>query len=162
MPQEALRAITDEAAVAVDDADRGVDERGLLHLNNIMGERSGSLLLTASRPLGAWVPALPDLRSRLLTAWQVAIGPPDDGLLGALLVKQLADRQLKVEPGVVDYLLARMERSFAAARATVEALDRHSLGQRRPIGIGLARSILAAFAAKEEPEPASSSTEETA
>jgi hypothetical protein len=35
-----------------------------------------------------------------------------------------------------------MERSFAAARAVVEALDRHSLQDQRPVTVALARAVL--------------------
>jgi chromosomal replication initiation ATPase DnaA len=126
----------------VDDADRVEDGRLLLHLYNLVAERRGGMLLTARRPLGAWGVALPDLRSRLRTAWSVTIGAPSDDLLAALLVKQLRDRQLRVEPGVVELLSRHMERSFAAAVALVRRLDRLSLRARRPVGMALARAAL--------------------
>ncbi len=129
-------------AAVVENADHVADETLLLHLYNLLAERGGHLLLTARRPLAAWPCRLPDLRSRLATAWTVHLEPPDDALLAAVLVKQLADRQLAVEAGVVRYLLARMERSFAAARRLVDALDRASLRARRPVGLHLARSVI--------------------
>ena len=101
-------------ACAIDDADGIEDERLLLHIYNLLRERGGSLLVTARRPIPAWGIALPDLRSRLLTAWPVGIGAPDEQLLAALLVKQFNDRQLRVEPGVIELLTRNMERSFAA------------------------------------------------
>ena len=102
-PAEPLRRLGDAAACVVDDAEDMADETLLFHLYNRLAERRGWLLLTASRPVAAWPLRLPDLRSRLLTAWPVRIGPPDDGLLAALLVKQLADRQLRPDAGVVAF-----------------------------------------------------------
>jgi len=128
----------------VDDADQLHDDRTLLHLYNLVAGQGGHLLLTASGPLGAWGIVLPDLLSRLKTAWSCRIRQPDDILLSALLVKQLQDRQLTVLPGVVAYLASHMERSFAAARRIVRALDRASLCARRPITLPLARAVLAA------------------
>ncbi len=52
---------------------------------------------------------------------------PDDALLAALLVKHFADRQVAVPPGLIDYLVPRIERSSAAAEAVVAALDRAGL-----------------------------------
>ena len=50
--------------------------------------------------------------------------PPDDALLGALLLKLFADRQLVVAEALIAYLVRHMERSFAAAQAiVVAALD---------------------------------------
>jgi chromosomal replication initiation ATPase DnaA len=137
-----LARLGDARACAVDDADTIEDERLLLHLYNLLIERRGSLLLTAREPVSAWGIALPDLRSRLLTAWRIGIDAPDEGLLAALLVKQLGDRQLRIEPGVVELLTRNMERSFAAAAAVTRELDRLALCAQRPLGAALARSVL--------------------
>jgi chromosomal replication initiation ATPase DnaA len=129
-------------AAVVEHADRVSDEAELFHLHNALVGRGGHLLLTTRQSLAAWAPQLPDLRSRLRAAAWVTIEPPDDGLLAALLVKQLGDRQLVVEPGVVEFLLARMERSCAAARRMAKLLDQLSLALRRPITTRLASQAL--------------------
>ena len=59
--------------------------------------------------------------------------PPDDALLGAVLVKLFADRQLAVAPRLIRYLVSRMDRSFAAAEAMVAKLDRAGLAGHRAI-----------------------------
>jgi chromosomal replication initiation ATPase DnaA len=141
-PADPLRRLQAATACVVDDADTVAEEAQLFHLWNLLVERRGSLLLTARAPVAGWDLRLPDLRSRLMTAWPVRIGAPDDGLLGALLVKQLADRQIRADGEVVAFLTRRIERSFAAARAVVRALDRASLRARRPITMPLARAVL--------------------
>jgi DnaA regulatory inactivator Hda len=141
-PAEPMRRLGDAAACVVDDAEELAQEPPLFHLYNRLVERRGSLLLTARRPIAAWDLRLPDLRSRLLTAWPVRIGRPDDELLAALLVKQFSDRQLLVDAGVVAFLVNRIERSFAATRAVAEALDHASLRARRAITLPLARGVL--------------------
>ena len=70
------------------------------------------------------------------------IDAPDDALLGAILVKQFHDRQIKVAADVIAYILPRMERSFAAARDLVERTDRAALAQKRAISIPLVRDVL--------------------
>mgnify|MGYP001093495202 CR=1 FL=1 len=150
----ALEMLGDARSCVIDDADAVHDDRILLHLYNMIAGQSGHLLLTASGPLGAWGLQLPDLTSRLRTAWSCRIDQPDDPLLAALLVKQLQDRQLTVLPGVVAYLATHMERSFAAARRIVRELDRASLCARRPITLPLARAVLASdLAAGEADQP---------
>lgn len=141
-PAQPLRRLGAAASCAVDDAAQLADEAFLFHLYNLIVERRGSLLLTAGQPIAEWRLALPDLRSRLATAWRVAIRPPDDQLLAALLVKQFADRQIRIEAGVVAFLVNRIERSFAGVRAVVSALDRASLRARRPVTMPLARLVL--------------------
>ena len=129
-------------AAVVEDADAGVDERALLHLHNLLAEDGGHLLLTARTAPAEWGVALPDLASRLAAAMSVAVGAPDDALIGAVLVKHFADRQLSVDPAVVTFLLARMERSFAAVRSLSAALDAAALAAKRRITVPLARDVL--------------------
>lgn len=121
-------------------------ERGLFHLINLARQSGGSLLVTARTPPRDWPVALPDLASRLRAAPLAAIAAPDDALLGAVLLKQLGDRQLRVPADVIAYLLPRMPRSFAAVGRVVAALDRTSLARRRPITVPLAREVLDAVA----------------
>jgi len=68
---------------------------------------------------------------------------PDDELLGSVLVKHFADRQLRIRPALIAYLTGRIERTFAAAAEIVATLDAAALADRRPIDIPLARQVLA-------------------
>jgi chromosomal replication initiation ATPase DnaA len=141
-PDVARVELVEGPAVAVDDADRA-SEQQLLHLYNNTLERGASLMLTMAAPPAALPIALADLGSRLRALPLVGIAPPDDELLSAVLVKHFADRQVRVGPGVIAYLVARIERSFAAAASVAARLDRAALSAGRPITINLAREILA-------------------
>jgi chromosomal replication initiation ATPase DnaA len=129
-------------AAIVEDADAGIDEEALLHLYNMLAERGGHLLLTARAAPSRWRLGLADLRSRLVAAPAVAVAAPDEPLIAALLVKLFADRQLRVGAEPIAYLVARMERSFAAARRLVAALDQAALAAHRPVTVPLARAVL--------------------
>ena len=134
-------------AAILDGADSFLDgtrarEEALFHLHNMMAERRGHLLLSGRIPPARWPVGLADLRSRLAAAQAVGLGAPDDALIEGVLVKLFADRQLRVGPEVVRFLVARMERSFAAARALVAALDGTALEFRREITVPLARRVL--------------------
>lgn len=138
--------LTDLAAanptMVLEEADRA-PERGLFHLYNLMRERGGHILLISGEPPARWSIALPDLASRLRAAPAVAVAPPDDELLGSIILKQLADRQLHAGAGVVEYLVSHMERSAETARLVVAALDRRALAERRKIDRRLASDVLA-------------------
>ncbi|MGE0746132.1 MAG: DnaA/Hda family protein [Rhodospirillales bacterium] len=130
------------AAVVVEDADRIADPVPLLHLYNILAAAGVHVLVTTREPPARWPGALPDLVSRLAAADTVALGLPDDALIAAVLAKLFADRQLAVEPEVLSYLVARIERSFEAARTAVARLDAAALAARRGITIALVREVL--------------------
>jgi DnaA regulatory inactivator Hda len=148
-PPELLGAaracVLDDAESLLGVAGAGADAERLLHLFNSVVERGGQVLLTGRAAPARWPCALADLRSRLAAATAVRMEPPDDALMAAVLVKLFADRQLPVGEELVRYLLARMERSFAAARALVAALDRASLADRRAVTIPLARRVLEGY-----------------
>lgn len=134
--------LSEGSCAVVEGGDHVTDEAALMHLYNVAAEAGGQLLITAATPPARWSLSLADLRSRLVAAPAVAIGPPDDGLIAALLIKLFDDRQLRVSDGVVEFLLARMERSFEAARRLVTALDEAALANRRNITVPLARQVL--------------------
>lgn len=149
-PRDGLGAAALEAAargpVLVDDADGpGLDETGLFHLVNAVRAAGTHLLLTARRFPAAWNVRLPDLASRLKAAATVEIHEPDDLLLAGVITKLFADRQVEVEPHVVQFLVRRIERSLATAIGVVERLDRAALEQQSRITRGLAASTLSAL-----------------
>lgn len=138
-----VQAATEAGAIAVEDIDRGVgDERILFHLFNVAREGRLALLITTRARPGEIEITLPDLRSRLRAVALTQIEPPDEGLLRALLVKLMADRQLEVAPKVIEYVMPRMERSADAARRFVRELDRQALAARRVVTVHLAREVL--------------------
>ncbi len=141
-----LAALPGDAAVAVEDADRlggaAAAEEALFHLCNHLGAGGGSLMVSGRDAPARWRIALPDLASRLNAAPVARLEAPDDALLAAVLVKLFADRQIAVAPDLVQYLVSRIDRSFAAAAAVVAALDRAGLARQRPITARLAGDVL--------------------
>jgi chromosomal replication initiation ATPase DnaA len=135
--------LAEHPSVVVEDADRGVDEAAMFHLYNLLRETGRSLLVTGREAPARWGLRLPDLRSRLSSIPAVGILAPDDGLLQALLLKLFADRQLRIGPDVLAYVLLRMERSFDAARALVAAIDAAALARQRPVTVPLVRDVMA-------------------
>lgn len=141
--QQVARYVADpHRQIAIDEADRAC-EHALLHVHNACLEGGGSVLMIARRPPGNWTIALEDLRSRLRAALAIGVGPPDDALLGAVLVKHFADRQLRVAPELVLFLVRHIERSFAAAAEIADRLDAAALRTGRAITVQLARELLA-------------------
>ncbi|MER2634350.1 MAG: DnaA regulatory inactivator HdaA [Rhizobiaceae bacterium] len=132
--------------VLVDPADSGpLDEQGLFHLINAVRSGGTQLLLTARRFAPAWGVRLPDLASRLKAAATVEIHEPDDELLAAVVTKLFADRQVEVEPHVVQFLVRRMERSLSTAIAVVDRLDRAALEGKARITRALAAQTMSAM-----------------
>ena len=119
----------------------GLDELALFHLLNIAREEGATVLITARTPIAAFPVGIRDLGSRLRAIPSMMLSAPDDALLRALIVKLAADRQLAVDETLVTYLVNRLERTFAAARAAVALIDREAMRQHRPVTRALAAEL---------------------
>lgn len=135
------------ARLVLEDAERfmgdSAAEEMLFHLLNQLKGEGGHMLLTAQSAPIRWNIRLPDLRSRLLALPTAHIDPPDDAALTAVIAKLFADRQIRVPADVTDYLVRRIERSFAAAYAAVVACDAAALATGKAVTLPLVREVLA-------------------
>ncbi|HAH64262.1 MAG TPA: hypothetical protein DCL72_02010 [Rhizobiales bacterium] len=133
--------------LVVEDTDRSAyDEKALFHLLNLAREKRLFVLLTARSAPSRWGFSLPDLLSRLNAVPAVEIGAPDEALLRTVMLKHFTDRQLDIDPKVLEFLALHIDRSLAAAAAAVEAVDRAALAKGRKISRQLVIEALAASA----------------
>jgi len=133
-----------QGPVLIEDIDHtGFDETALFHLINAVREHAGALLITSRLWPAGWHVTLPDLASRLKAATVVEIAEPDEELLAKVMVKLFADRQVVVDDKIIFWLVARMERSLAAARLVVTRLDQLALARGSKITRALAAEVLA-------------------
>ncbi len=145
LAQADLPELAAHGAVCVEDAEaiagQTPAETALFHLHNMLLP-AGRLLITATTPPRDWGLGLADLHSRMQAAALTRLEAPDDALLSAVLIKLFADRQIAVPPNLIGYLVSRMERSIAAARDMVAALDARALAAGRPVTRALAAEVL--------------------
>ncbi len=119
------------------------NEEPLFHLLN-HARQSGQKILLLSRLSGGQMNiTLPDLASRLKALPAVMMGAPDDTLIGGLLDKLFDDRQLRVDARVVNYLVPRVERDYAAMGRLVQFIDQRALEMKRAITVPFIAEILA-------------------
>lgn len=143
-------ALTEQAAcpdiLVIDALDnlRPRDEEVLFHLlNAVRHSPKGRRLLFTSIAAPAHLDMrLPDLRSRLLAISAIAMHSPDDDLLGYLLFKLFADRQINVDEKVIAYLVPRITREYKAMASLVERIDKHALAHKRKVTIPLIAEVL--------------------
>jgi chromosomal replication initiation ATPase DnaA len=140
---EDLEGLATEGGVTpliVEDADRlAYDEAGLFHLLNQSMREGRPLLLTARGDVANWPLATDDVRSRIRRATAFTLEITDDIQLSQMFVKLFGDRQIKVDPKVIFYLVARMERSAEEAVILADLMDRLALVR----GSAITRSVAA-------------------
>jgi chromosomal replication initiation ATPase DnaA len=137
-----LAGIDTAVAVEIETPLTASAEECLFHLHNHMASSGLPLLIVARAAPARWPLALPDLKSRMAATDVVAIDKPDDALLAAVLLKLFTDRQLKISPNLIDWMVRRIGRSFADAQAAVAKIDTAALAAKKPVTRYLARRIL--------------------
>jgi len=125
----------------IDDAERQA-EAMIFHAWNAAQASRRPLLIVADAAPPIWEIGLPDLRSRLAATPVLRIGAPDDALMQALLERDFARRGLDARPELIQWLIARIERSHIALTRTVDSLDQALMQQRKRLSIPFARATL--------------------
>ena len=137
---EAVASAPDPRPVLIEDADRGAyPESGLFHILNQSIRSGRHILMTARAEPRDWPLRTEDARSRVRLATALFMAPPDDILLSQMFVKLFNDRQIAVEPGLVSYLVRRMERAPDEVVALVEIMDKLALSR----GSAVTRAVAA-------------------
>ncbi|GLV26243.1 chromosomal replication initiator DnaA [Sphingobium sp. Cam5-1] len=127
----------------IDDA-QGQDDRLLFNAwNDAQTNRKPLLLIGDSAPT-LWDVPLPDLRSRLAAAPHVAIEQPDEPLALALVERALGRAGSRYAQDLPEWLLRRIERSYAAIAEAVRLLNEAALSSGRKISVAMAKESLQA------------------
>lgn len=133
----------DGGLVAVDDVAQ-LDEAGqvaLFHLYNRLREAGGALLVSGPiAPSGLDV--RPDLLTRLGWGLVYRLHGLDDAEKALALQAHARQRGFDLPQEVLDYLLRHWRRDLPSLMAVIEALDRYTLEQQRPVTIPLLRQLL--------------------
>jgi chromosomal replication initiation ATPase DnaA len=120
----------------------GFDEVGLFHLLNQSIRDSRPLLMTATKPISAWHYKTNDVLSRARLATSFSVDTPDDAQLSQMFAKLFDDRQVKVDPKIIAYLVSRMERSSEEVVILVALMDKIAFSKGKPISLGVASEAL--------------------
>lgn len=135
-----------------DDADKALTPEDILLAIETAFSGKGRAVIAGRGEPRAWAKGLRDLETRLNAAPRVTLSEPDEPLLRAVMAKLFRDRQLRAADEIADYAAPRLPKTFAAALAFVAAMDAASIEKGAPIGLKLARDVIANLS--EEPSGA--------
>lgn len=127
-----------DSPIVVDDAETASEET-LFHLYNHLQSIAQPLVLLTKKHPREWRVSLPDLASRLTAMRLVAVPPPGEDLLEAILNKLFAERAISPSPDAVAFIASRMDRSVSAAQKIVTELEQYANG--RAFNRGLVRAF---------------------
>lgn len=142
---EALAGEGGTVPLVIEDVERsGYGEDALFHLLNQSMRDGRPVLMTTRLSVANWPFATDDLKSRARLAARFTVALSDDIQLSQMFVKLFGDRQVAVDPKIIAYMVARMERSPEEAVALADLVDRLALSR----GTAITRSVAAAALAE--------------
>lgn len=133
----------DDSLVIIDDVERLSPEAqvALFRCFNDQYPRGLRLLLSGdTAPLH--LPCREDLRTRIGQSLIYEVKQLTDGEKASALLYHAAQRGMKVEDHLIDYLLRHGRRDLPSLMAVLDALDQRSLEQQRPLTLPLLREIM--------------------
>lgn len=145
-PDEAAAIFAETHALLIDDA-AGADEATLWRVLDKARTEGGAVLLVGQTSPVVWPVTLPDLRSRLAALPVARLKEPDEALMAVVLRRVCREQFIQLSDDAVRYLVKRLPRTFAAARAWAAALDADLVRGARPVSLaGAKRALLKAEA----------------
>ena len=136
----AVSSADGQGPLVIEDVDRlGYDEPSLFHLLNQAMRGNRTILLTARSEIAEWPLVTDDVRSRVRRAPAFWLEVSDDIELSQMFAKLFGDRQVRVDPKIIAYLVARMERSPEEVAVLADHMDRLALSR----GTAITRTIAA-------------------
>ena len=131
----------------------GNHDEALFHLFNLFNVPERWILFTAEKAPAQMQFALKDLQTRLNMLPCAAISEPDDVMLQMLIVKLFDDRQLKITPEILQYIINNAPRSFEYIEKLVAEIDEISLAYQTAVTYTIVRQAMESLALKNQREP---------
>ena len=128
--------------IIIEDLITGIDENILFTLINIVEQDSKYLIVTSTKPIVEYTFKLGDLNSRSKNFILSIIEKPEDDLMYALILKNLSDRQIKINKKLIDFIIKRISRSYGKISDFIYKIDEISLKRKKPIDFKIIKEAL--------------------
>ena len=128
--------------IILEDLDHNIDEKLLYSLINIVEQENKYLIITSIAPIVSINFKLDDLKSRTKNFLLQSIEKPDDELMFALILKNLADRQISLDKKLINYIIKRIDRSYSNIINFIYKIDEMSLKKKKSIDFKLIKDVL--------------------
>lgn len=146
-PEEILTGLEHMDLLCVDDIDALINQpqwqQAFFHLYNQLRDNHKKLIVAGHRPPAQLDLSLQDLQSRLQWGAVLYIEPLTDEEKAQALKQKANTLGLEINDEVLNFLLARVERSNAAIYKMLAQLDKASLAEKRKLTIPFVKQVLA-------------------
>ena len=139
---ENLEEIKPYQNVVLENLNLNINEKLIYTLFNIIDQDNKFLIITSLKPIAEIDFKLKDLKSRTKNCLLAKIKNPDDELMFALILKNLADRQITLDKKLINFIIKRVERSYDKIFEFIYKIDEISLKKKKPIDFKIINEVL--------------------
>jgi len=134
--------ILKQKKIIIEDISNEIDNELLFLIYNHFNSNENFLIFSSLYDTANLNFSLNDLNSRLKSVFNIEIHNPSDNLLYSILLKGISDRQITLEPKIIDYILDKIERTYLAVNTFVKLIDKKNFIDKKKITKKLINSIL--------------------
>ncbi len=126
----------------IDNFENNIEEKLLYSILNQSKQFEKYVLINSITSLKENKFKLIDLQSRINSFLYIGIELPNDELLKVIISKNLSDKQISVNPKILDFIINNVERSYEKMFKFLRELDELSLSTGKAININLIKKVL--------------------
>ncbi len=128
--------------IVIEDLNKEIDEKLIYTLINVIDQDNKYLITTSIKPIVNIDYKLMDLKSRCKSFLLLNIEKPDDDLMFALILKNLADRQISLDKKLINFIIKRIDRSYGKISEFIYKIDEISLKKKKSIDFKIIKEVL--------------------
>jgi len=136
------RAVEGRRGIRIVDGAEALDEAAQAELFNAFVDRQFSFLLATARCAPRDLPLRRDLATRLASGLTYRVLPLSDEQKRDALAAHSRTRGFELSEDVASYLLTHARRDMGSLMSALDAIDRYSLENRRPVTVPLLKAAM--------------------
>ena len=126
----------------IDSFKNNIDETLLYSIFNQSKQLENYILINSIPSIRNIDFKLEDLKSRIRSLLYIGIDLPTDDLLKVIISKNLSDKQISINPKILDFIINNVERSYEKMFKFLKDVDELSLSTGKSININLIKKVL--------------------
>ena len=139
---ELVRDLNSLDCLIIDNYENNIDEKLLYSILNQSKQLEKYILINSTLSIKNTNFNLEDLKSRIRSFLFIGIDLPTDDLLEVIITKTLSEKQVNINPKLLNFIINNVERSYEKMFKFLKDVDELSLSTGKSININLIKKVL--------------------
>ena len=134
---DSLPLVKSKECLIIDNYKNNIEEKLFYSLLNQSYQSNQYVIINSLESIKTSSIVLKDLKSRFNSFIYIGIDLPTDDLIRVILTKNFSDKQVEIEPRLLEFILKNIDRSYEDIFDLIDKLDSLSLSTGKSININL-------------------------